>query len=214
MEILQLYCSLCCPLALNCADWVFSSRTPLKLSLNSWLWVSECYVTTDGQSVSMSWTRFLLLSDSYEFVHMGRSLCRKDWSVVHNCCWPSSVQKFSGPSPVGLLTIFYSLRFVLWIFAPVFLLMTSRHGPRRKHRSLLYFIHFVVVGLFAKELFSDGCVYPLIKNLLPNRGCCFLICFGVTGLHTAVDIPVSIFVSEAGHPDWSYSPFSWISQIK
>jgi hypothetical protein len=34
-----------------------------------------------------------------------------DRSVVYNCCWPSSAQSFSGPSPVGLMTIFYCLRY-------------------------------------------------------------------------------------------------------
>jgi hypothetical protein len=32
-------------------------------------------------------------------------------SVVYNCCWPSPAQWFSGPSPMGLATIFYCLRF-------------------------------------------------------------------------------------------------------
>jgi hypothetical protein len=32
-------------------------------------------------------------------------------SVVSNCCWPSSAQSFSGPSPVGLAAIFYCLKF-------------------------------------------------------------------------------------------------------
>jgi hypothetical protein len=39
------------------------------------------------------------------------SLWREDWSVVYSCCWCSSGQSFSGPSPVGLVTIFYFLRF-------------------------------------------------------------------------------------------------------
>jgi hypothetical protein len=55
-------------------------------------------------------TRFLLLSDSCEFVDVGRSLWREDGSVVYNCCW-TPAQSFSGPSPVGLATIFYCLRF-------------------------------------------------------------------------------------------------------
>jgi hypothetical protein len=29
----------------------------------------------------------------------------------YNCSWPSSAQRFSSPSPAGLMTIFYSLRF-------------------------------------------------------------------------------------------------------
>jgi hypothetical protein len=32
------------------------------------------------------------------------------------CCWASSAQLFSGPSPVGLVTIFYSLRFQTVLF--------------------------------------------------------------------------------------------------
>jgi hypothetical protein len=28
-----------------------------------------------------------------------------------SCCWSSPVQSFSGPSPAGLMTIFYYLRF-------------------------------------------------------------------------------------------------------
>jgi hypothetical protein len=42
---------------------------------------------------------------------MGRSLWREDGSVVYFCCWLSPVQSFSGPSSVGLVTIFYCLRF-------------------------------------------------------------------------------------------------------
>jgi hypothetical protein len=74
---------------------------------------------TDGPSASLSsnkapiWgkTRFLLLSDSCGFVDLGRSLWRKDGSVVHTWCWPSPAQLISGPSPLGLATIFYCLRF-------------------------------------------------------------------------------------------------------
>jgi hypothetical protein len=44
------------------------------------------------------------------------SLWREDGSVVYNCCWPSPAQSFSGPSPMGLVTIFYSLRFETSLF--------------------------------------------------------------------------------------------------
>jgi hypothetical protein len=57
--------------------------------------VSESYVTTDGQSASLSWYKapiwglrpnfFSLPSDSCGFVDMGRSLWREDGSVVYNC---------------------------------------------------------------------------------------------------------------------------------
>jgi hypothetical protein len=39
------------------------------------------------------------------------ALWREDGSVFYNCSWPSPVKLFSGPSPVGLMTIFYCLRF-------------------------------------------------------------------------------------------------------
>jgi hypothetical protein len=31
-------------------------------------------------------------------------------SVIYNCCWTSPAQSFLGPSPAGLMTIFYCLR--------------------------------------------------------------------------------------------------------
>jgi hypothetical protein len=35
----------------------------------------------------------------------------RGWAVVYNCCWPLPAQSFLGPSLVGLMTIFYCLRF-------------------------------------------------------------------------------------------------------
>jgi hypothetical protein len=61
-------------------------------------------------------TRYLLLSDSCGFVELGRTLWRDDGSVVYNCCWPSPAQSFSGPSPIGLVAIFYCLRFETSLF--------------------------------------------------------------------------------------------------
>jgi hypothetical protein len=47
---------------------------------------------------------------------VGRSLWREDKSVVYNYCWSSPAQLFSGASPVGLVTIFYYLRFETSLF--------------------------------------------------------------------------------------------------
>jgi hypothetical protein len=52
-------------------------------------------------------TRSWLLSDSCGFVDLGRPLWRGDGSVVCNCYWSSPAQSFLGPSPVGLVAIFY-----------------------------------------------------------------------------------------------------------
>jgi hypothetical protein len=47
---------------------------------------------------------------------MWGALWREDGSVVYNCCWPSPKQSFSGPSPMGLVTIFYCLRIETSLF--------------------------------------------------------------------------------------------------
>jgi hypothetical protein len=56
-------------------------------------------------------TRFLLLSDSCEFVDVGHSLWRENGSAVYNCCWSSPAPSFLGLSSAELVTIFYCLRF-------------------------------------------------------------------------------------------------------
>jgi hypothetical protein len=55
--------------------------------------------------------RFLFLSDGCGFVDVACPLWRQDGCVVYNCCWASLAQSFSDPSPAGLMTIFYCLRF-------------------------------------------------------------------------------------------------------
>jgi hypothetical protein len=44
-------------------------------------------------------------------VLMQHPLWGEDGSVVYNCCWSSSAQSLSGPTPAGLVTIFYCLKF-------------------------------------------------------------------------------------------------------
>jgi hypothetical protein len=86
---------------------------------------SESYVTTDGQLASLSWSKtpiwglwpdLYYMCDSYGLVLVGRPLWREVGSVLRICCWPLSSQSFSGPSPLGLETIFYCLRFETSLF--------------------------------------------------------------------------------------------------
>jgi hypothetical protein len=78
----------------------------------------ESYVTTDGQSARVSWTKAPICGLRPDFnycqtvagLFMWGSLWREDGSVVYNCYWPSPAQSFSGPSPEGLPTILYSIR--------------------------------------------------------------------------------------------------------
>jgi hypothetical protein len=90
----------------------------LVLRLASHEWVSELYYDrrSVGQSVLISsphlgrMTRFLLLSDTCGFVNMGRPLWREDGCLLQ-LLLSSPAQSFSGPSPAGLMTSFYCLRF-------------------------------------------------------------------------------------------------------
>jgi hypothetical protein len=43
-------------------------------------------------------TGWLLLSDSFGFVDVWRSLWREDGSIVYNCCWPSPAQSLGSES--------------------------------------------------------------------------------------------------------------------
>jgi hypothetical protein len=65
---------------------------------------------------SGAYYQILIITDSCGFVDLGRLLWWEDGSIVYNCCWPSPAQSFSGPSPVGLVAIFYCLRFETSLF--------------------------------------------------------------------------------------------------
>jgi hypothetical protein len=60
------------------------------------------------------------------------SSLHEDGSVVYNCCWSSPAHSFSGPSPAGLMTTFYSLRFEThptWIARSPYLYPQEQGGP-------------------------------------------------------------------------------------
>jgi hypothetical protein len=139
MEILQLLCSrryfpVNIPQLNPCSNWptrrlAAISHQPPTLLVTDWLTTDYCLswvLYYDRRSVGQSileWstllgltTRSLLLSDSCGFVDLGRPLWREDGSVLYNCCWSSPAQSFSGPSPVGLVAIFYCLRFETSLF--------------------------------------------------------------------------------------------------
>jgi hypothetical protein len=77
--------------------WPHSSTIVYSVLLCFYESESESYITTDGQSTSLSWKKApiwslwpdLLLSDSCGVLDVVRSLWREDGSVVYICCWPS-----------------------------------------------------------------------------------------------------------------------------
>jgi hypothetical protein len=69
-----------------------------------------------GQSVCASGTHLgptttYVLLWSCGISDVVRTLWREGAFVVYNCCWSSPEQSFSGKSPAGLITMFYSVRF-------------------------------------------------------------------------------------------------------
>jgi hypothetical protein len=69
------------------------------------MWILPTFLLTDSRPVFF-FNRILAI-----IMFMQRPLWREDGSVVYNCCWPSPAQAFLGPSPAGLMTIFYCPRF-------------------------------------------------------------------------------------------------------
>jgi hypothetical protein len=104
-------------------------------------------IATDGQSVSKSWCRAPSGAHDQIFItvwqlrscFVGRPLCREDGSVFCICCWSLPAQSFSNPSPLGLATIFYCLRFETSIFVASYDSQGHTGGIRpRLHTGKLY----------------------------------------------------------------------------
>jgi hypothetical protein len=85
----------------------------LKLRLK----LKLCY--DRGQSASLSWNKAPIWGLRPDFYYcqtvagllMWGAFCDENGSAVYNSCWSSPAQPFLGTSPVGLVTIFYCLRF-------------------------------------------------------------------------------------------------------
>jgi hypothetical protein len=87
---------------------------------------SESYITTDGQSTSLSWNKAPVwgLGPNFYYCHTVAgllmwgvlSLWREDGSVLLNFCWTSPAKSFWSPSPVELVTILYCHRLETSLF--------------------------------------------------------------------------------------------------
>jgi hypothetical protein len=95
-------------------DWLHS-QVKVKVKVTLRLTVSQSVSLGVEPHVGLM-TRYLLLFDSYSLVFVGCSLWREDASVFCICCWPLQEQSSWGPSPLGLATMFYCLRFETSLF--------------------------------------------------------------------------------------------------
>jgi hypothetical protein len=101
------------------SSWGFNWNTTLKrtsarvtVRVNLWLAVYHQSVRLGAKPVWYPGSMFFFfqLNTCGYNPHVTSFLTRR-WVCRFNCCWPSPMQSFSGPSPAGLITIFYSLRF-------------------------------------------------------------------------------------------------------
>jgi hypothetical protein len=136
MEIIQLlcsrsYCPANIPQLLCSSNWrsshtkflVFASLADIKLTLLE-VEISRSYVTSDGQSASLSWNKAPIWGLRPDFYYYLSVAVLFMWGVLSDertgSCLQlllvSPAQPFSGQSPVGLPTIFYCLRFETSLF--------------------------------------------------------------------------------------------------
>jgi hypothetical protein len=140
-------------------------------------------------------TRYLFLSDSYVLVPVGRRLWREDGSVFCMCRWALPAQPLSGPSPLGLATVFYCLRFETSLFVASYdsqghgggirprhhtgatnaFFLTPRHGPHREHPLSIVTVLLCVFcfrgNVFIETYLRKGSDISLfVSRSLPSNG--------------------------------------------
>jgi hypothetical protein len=133
---------------------------------------------------------YLLLFDSYGLVYVQRPLWREDGSVFYISCWALTAQSFSGPSPMGLATVFYFLRLETSLFVASYAsqghgggirprlhtgysyvtaftsLISTLHRPHGKHRLYCYWRHRLRGSVFTETLLRNGLHNPVVPLLL------------------------------------------------
>jgi hypothetical protein len=80
--------------------------------------------------------------DSYGLVFVRRPLWREDGSVFCICCWPFPAQSFSGPSPLGITTIIYCVRFETSLFVASYDSQGHGGGIRPRLHTGWLIVHF------------------------------------------------------------------------
>jgi hypothetical protein len=131
----------------------------MAIYLNAWIVTVKVTLRRRvSQSVSLGvephlglMTRYSLLLDSYGLVFVGRPLWREDGSVFYICCSPLPAQSSSGPSHLGLATIFYYLRFETSLFVASYDSQGHGGGIRpRLHTGMLGLLHWLQDNPFAR----------------------------------------------------------------
>jgi hypothetical protein len=107
-------------------------------------------------------TRLLLLSDSFGFVGVGCPFWREDGPVIYNRCRSLAAQSFLHVSPVGLMTIFYFLRFetlLTWRARSLYLYPPGTRWPSYTPRHCVFFLSFPVTRRAMVEAFEPASIW-------------------------------------------------------
>jgi hypothetical protein len=135
-------------------------------------------------------------SQSVPDTHLGpmtRSpLWREDGSVVYNCCWSLTEQSFPGPSPSGLMTIFYCL---IWHSPTWRVSSLCLYPPETRWSSGTGFPLHHLVQLAGLRWRYSNCLHTVTNSLLQ------LYCLSGQGpcrKHCS-----SVAVASIGMPTWS-----------
>jgi hypothetical protein len=101
-------------LALLPLIWCFVSDRPL---LSAFLKVKVTLRLTVSQSVSPGANDHIYITIwQLRSCFCGSPSLTRERVCLFICCWPFPAQSFSGPSPLGLATVFYCLRFETFLF--------------------------------------------------------------------------------------------------
>jgi hypothetical protein len=110
----------------------------VRVRVTLWLAVYCQSVRLGAEPLKTHGQNFFLNRTPAIIVLMQHSLWREDRSVIYNCCWSSPAHSFSGPSPVGLATIYYCLRFETSLFVASYDSQGCGGGTRpRLHTGIL-----------------------------------------------------------------------------
>jgi hypothetical protein len=153
---------------------------------------SECSITTDGKSASLSWNKapiwglrpdFCYYQTVAGFLMWGAVSDERAGSVVYNCSWPSSAQSVPDPSSVGPVTIFYCLRFE----TPLFVASYDSLGYGGGIRFLIYdWTNYIV----SRRTHRKHIQYPAMDMCEPHRKHRFLSCCIYSALHRNGSYPI------------------------
>jgi hypothetical protein len=143
---------------------------------------SESYVTTDGQSASLSWNKAPIWGSRPDIYYsltvtvlffVGRPLWREDGSGFCICCWHLPAQSFLGPSPLGIATRAEQSRAVAYCRQPAST-VTLGIQPRRDPwpyicsvSRLLFFSSFIVPPLIKREGLDFFVIDVPLLHLIP-----------------------------------------------